>query len=419
MGKSKGISWVMGVGAVLALSACGGGGSGSPVPPPATGSSSVQPAPPVLSSNGAKLVAGDGHNLYLKSDGSVWGWGYDERGQVGNGTSSRVLVSVPAQVAGASGFIDVAAGGFSSAALRADGTVWAWGGNDTGSTGKGYLGTASTDLCSDGFNSLPCAKAPIRIKELQGVTGISAGTNSMAAVRNDGTVWTWGNLASTTGFSPLQVAGLADIKSVAVGDEFGLALRKDGTVWGWGDDISRNLGIPAGGLTAMQVPGLSDVVAMSTGVLESYVLTKSGRVIHLDARNSIGAPVTSDMNLSGITAIASGYSNAMALTADGTVWVWGGNSYGQLGNGTTVASKVPVQVAGLSGVVAIAVGHSSLLALTQDGTVWTWGGVDPKNVESSVLCDEAFFDTHGPGLTLSALSVTSPCAKTPVKVVFR
>ncbi len=180
---------------------------------------------------------------------------------------------------------------------------------------------------------------------------IAAGALHTAVLKSDGTVWAWGRNSegqlgnnSTTGSEiPVQASGMTQVTAIAAGLEHTVALRNDGTVWAWGCNSYGQLGDNTTGTnrqTAVQV-----VVDEPTGM----------------------TPITE------VTAIAAGMHYTVALKSDGTVWAWGWNDVGQLGNGTTTASNIPIQVIGLTEITAIAAGESHALALKSDGTVWAWG----------------------------------------------
>ena len=132
------------------------------------------------------------------------------------------------------------------------------------------------------------------------------------------------------------VGGLGGVVQVAAGDAHSLAVTSAGTVWAWGGSLYGQLGngTTADSSVPVQVKGLT-----------------------------------------GVVAVAAGYGHSLALRDDGTVWAWGLNGAGQLGNGTTGNTQpTPVEVAGLTGVTKIAAGGLFSLALRSDGTVWAWGG---------------------------------------------
>lgn len=248
----------------------------------------------------------------------------------GGGTS-------PQAVAPASEF-RLAAGKYHSLALGFEGNVWAWGGNYNGALGNG--GTVSST-------------SPIPVPGLNNVVAVAAAAYSLA-LRADGSVWAWGwnelgyggparniPFLCTPGFPntggvtvPTPVAGLDHVVQVLAGSMNAFVLKSDGTVWAWGSNTDGQLG---------------NGIAADSSCLPQQVA-----------------------GLAGITAVAGGDGFALALRNDGTVWAWGYNGNGALGNGTLLSSNVPVQVPGLSGVVAIAAG-SHALALTGDGAVWAWG----------------------------------------------
>ncbi|HEX2951098.1 MAG TPA: prepilin-type N-terminal cleavage/methylation domain-containing protein [Armatimonadota bacterium] len=265
------------------------------------------------------------HTLALCNDGSVWGWGYNSYGQLGDSTSTR---RTPVQVPYLSGIVAIAAGLYHNLALCVDGTVWAAGRNTVG-----QLGNGSTAASQKYF-------APV--SGLSGVIAIAAGDSFSLAVRQDGTIWAWGDNSrgqlgdgtTTTRLNPVQVMNISGVKSVAAGSNYAIAVKRDGTVWTWGENNKGQLGdgTTTNSPTPTQVSGISDVVAVTS------------------------------QNVS-----------TLALKHDGTVWAWGDNAYGQLGNGSTTKSPTPIQTSTLSNVTTIAIAGYASLALTHDGIPMGWG----------------------------------------------
>lgn len=171
-----------------------------------------------------------GYTVLLKQDGTVWAWGHNEYGQLGDGTTTNRLNAnlkcnregcipgdgtTPVQVSGLKGVTAIAAGGGHTVALKNDGTVWAWGSNDHGLLGDG----TTTDRY-----------APVQVSGLTGVTAIAASGTHTVALKNDGTVWVWGLMIPDDATTPVQVPGLTGVTAIAAGS-FTVALKNDGTVW--------------------------------------------------------------------------------------------------------------------------------------------------------------------------------------------
>ena len=277
------------------------------------------------------------HSLALKNDGTVWAWGANLHGQLGDGTT--INRPSPVQVAGLAGVRAIAAGGPHSLALASDGTVWAWGKNRQGQLGDG----TTIDR-----------PAPVQVAGLAGVQAIAAGQAHSLALRNDGTVWAWGSdfsgrLGTTTDRSvPMQVAGLAGVQAIVAGGTHSLALKDDGTVWAWGSNFDGQLG---DGTT-------------SAPLIESIEYSILSLAILLGEEPFEASPPTQVAGLAAMQAIAAGQAHSLALKNDGTVWAWGDNFYGQLGDGSTIDRSVPVHVAGPERVRAIAAGEAHSLAVT-------------------------------------------------------
>jgi len=336
----------------------------------------------------APMLAGAyGHTLVLKSDGTVYATGFNAGGQLGNGTN--VSRSTPVKVSGLDSVTAVAAASSHSLALKSDGTVWAWGSNNSGQVGDGTTTHRNT---------------PVQVTGLTSVTAISAGSYGHSlALKSDGTVWAWGQNeyyqlgdgTSMNSSTPVQVIGLSGVTAIAGGRQFSLALKDDGTVWAWGhsfqcDRMGGDIDTAIDDFSPAMVPGLSGVTAVAAGYDHALALKSDGTVWawgwNGDGQLGDGTYnwrtrvplVVRASGLSGVTAIAAGSSLSLALKNDGTVWAWGDNYQRQLGDGTIglfvpARSNVPVRVKNLDGVAAIESGNTYGLAIKNDGTVWGWG----------------------------------------------
>jgi alpha-tubulin suppressor-like RCC1 family protein len=326
------------------------------------------------------LATGGFFGLAATKDGSVWAWGRNDYGQLGNGT--QTLSKTPIQVPGFTGATSVAAGYYHSLVLKADGTVWAWGKGGYGQLGNGTFSGYST--------------SPVQVSGITGASGVAAGAFHSVAVMSNGSVETWGynnsgqlgNGTTTNSNTPVQVTGLNNVTMVAAGAYHSLALKADGTVWSWGANDAGQLGngTTSASLTPVQVMNLSNVTALAAGTGSSSYALRSDGTMWAWGENGFGqlgntsagrkATQPVQVAISNVTSIGAGSTWAFAIKADGTAWSWGDNNYGQLGS-TACTSKtcsVPVQVSNLSNVVYVTSGSGAFsLAARADGTAWAWG----------------------------------------------
>jgi len=355
--KSDGTLWVWGTNVNGVLGDNTGVAKSSPVTTAGGGTNWKD----VSIGNAAFQVVGGTTTYYcttagLKSDGTLWTWGSNNYGQLGDNTG--VAKSSPVTTAGGgTNWIALANDGTTCAAIKSDGTLWTWGSNQVGQLGS--FGATSASISSPA--SVPSAGKPW-VKVATGssgwVSGISANNNytTFAAIQSDGSLWTWGaNIAGMLGqngptatsiSSPVTVVGSissASWKSVAVGMFSMAGIKTDGTLWTWGSNFTGTLGqntpiasstsspntVAGGGTTWKQV----DVGGPSGGISGSF------------ANNS---------------------SIMAAVKTDGTLWMWGNDNFGQIGDGTTANSRSsPTQIPSNINWIKVSAGGDYTLAIGQ------------------------------------------------------
>jgi alpha-tubulin suppressor-like RCC1 family protein len=314
----------------------------------------------------------------LPAQGTVWGMGINDHGQLGDGT----LVDRHAQVLarGLVNAVSLSAGIEHSVAVLADGSVWTWGSNQRGQLGDG---TTQTRM------------EPVKISDVADALQASAGWYHTTVLVSDGTVRAWGrNYYGQLGFGkqhdspkPVTVLGLKDVKKVVSGLYHSLALKNDGTVWSWGWNRKGQLGIEVGPIpkrhAPIQIQGLTGVKDIAAGGYHSAALMEDGTVKTWGSNESGQLGIGRNMpdssfpvkvrGLAGAKGIDAGLYFTVAVLTDGTVWTWGKNDFGQLGSSTLAAGNKPVQVRGLKGVASVTAGAHHATALLEGGTVMVWG----------------------------------------------
>ena len=330
----------------------------------------ITPAPPAP----VGVVAGGGtHTVVLKTNGMVWSWGRNGAGQIGDGTTTRRLT--PVQVNGLTGISDVAAGLDHTLALKADGTVWAWGDNRFGQLGDG---TTTNRLY------------PVQVSGLTEIIAVAGGRNHSLALKSDGTVWAWGdnssgqlgNNSTTASLTPASV--LTEVGAIAAGAFHSVALKDDGTVWFWGDNRHAQFDITGQNQIApVPVPGLDGSAGVWGGAFHTVAVKEVDRTVwtwggngsgQLGNGTDIDQPTPAAVGgLAGVIDIGAGAGHTLAVKLDGTVMAWGDHLFGRNIDGTTIRQLSPVLITGLTGIVRVAGGGFHAVALKDDGSVWTWG----------------------------------------------
>jgi len=315
---------------------------------------------------GARLVA-----VYETPECRLYAWGHNSHGEVGDGTTNAR--TTPILVSGLASAASLGTGERYSLALLTDGTVRSWGSNDTGQLGDGSTDERHTPVTVNG------------LADVIAVEGNSAGTGAetlghTVALRSDGTAWTWGDNTygqlgdgtTTNRTTPAQVPDLTNVVAVSAGFEHTVALKADGTVWAWGrNDNGGRLG--------------------------------DGTTTHRYSPVQVVGPNGLD-HLTGVVAVSGGYWHSAALRADGSIWTWGGDNCGALGNGADGGSTCPVQVHGpgdvgfLADIVGVSAGIYRCAALKADGTLWTWGCNSSGQLGDGTTEDrQTPVQVHGPG----------------------
>jgi alpha-tubulin suppressor-like RCC1 family protein len=322
------------------------------------------------------ISAGNDHGLALLKSGKVMAWGANSSGQLGNGTTTGS--DAPVEVKGLSEAIAVSAGGYYSLALLKSGKVMAWGENEWGQLGNGKSKTSSD--------------VPVEVKGLTEVTAIAAAEYHGLALLKSGKIMAWGRNQwgqlgdgnTTNSNVPVEVKSVTEAVAIAGGDSFSLALLKSGRVIAWGENGDGQLGTgnTSNSDVPVEVKELSEGVAISARGGDSFALLKSGQVkawgFNEDGELGDGNLLyKSDVpvevkGLTEVTAISSGRYNTFALLKSNEVMTWGYNEDGAFGNGTTTGSDVPVEVNELAGATGIAgggLGEFSLADYTFANTV--------------------------------------------------
>ena len=364
------------------------------------------------------LGAGQAHSLAVLSDRTLWSWGLNNFGQLGDGNSGAtganfVFQNVPRligtngtvstnavwrSVSGGSRGYDPATnqpGGF-SLGIQTNGSLWAWGLND-----RGQLGIDSTNV----------QRLPVRVGADTNWIQAEAGAAHTIALKRDGSIWTWGandagqlGIGSTNRQStvPVRVGTDSAWVEVRAGGHFSLARRADGTIWAWGTNAHGQLGIAAstGSNSVRRVPVMvgtnSNWLAISAGAFHSLGLQSNGTLWSwgrnnfgqlglgtgaADGREGVNENVPRQIgSAANWSAIEAGNFHSFAINASGTLFAWGANFFGQLGNGemgstssTNDANRIsPVSVAtDKTWKFVDASSHS--LGMTTDGSIWAWG----------------------------------------------
>jgi alpha-tubulin suppressor-like RCC1 family protein len=290
-----------------------------------------------------QVSAGQNHSLGVRTNGTVWSWGNNVSGRLGDGTtvnkSSPVLV-----VGGFTDWYQVSAGGYHSLGVRVPGySAWAWGCNGSGQLGDGTtVDKSSPASVISGFTYTYWYQ-------------VSAGANHSLGIAYTfecgAGVWSWGNNSSgqlgdgttTNRSSPVFIPAITYTywSQVSAGNAHSLALNVDfdsydQKVWSWGCNGSGQLG-------------------------DGTTMNRS-------------SPVSAIDSFTDWCQVSAGSSHSLGVRCNGTAWAWGNNVSGRLGDGTTTNRSSPVSViGGFTDWCQVSAGELHSLGLRSNGTAWAWG----------------------------------------------
>lgn len=321
------------------------------------------------------ITAGENTSAVVCDDGTLYTWGYNGYGALGDGSSYnqhqpvKVLDNV----------CSINCGTFSMFALRADQSLWSWGMNSCGNLGGGITTTEQ--------------HTPVKVME--DVVAVSAGHSHTLAIKTDGTLWTWGSNSwgqlgdgSEEGshISRVPVKIMDDVIAASAGDDYSMAIRSDHTLWAWGNNSNGQFGNgTAGNSVSLPTKVAENVIAVSCGNINYYtMIIRTDGSLWASGMNNWGelgnGPNASSNTfvkvMDNVKSVSAGGSFTLAIKDDGTLWGWGLNTYGQLGNGTNEMYNTNTPHMITSNVVSASAGRFHSIIKKDDGTIWTFGRND-------------------------------------------
>jgi alpha-tubulin suppressor-like RCC1 family protein len=350
---------------------------------------------------------GSYHVVSIKSNGTLWGWGESDAGNLGNTNS---INSSSFQIGSSTDWLKVSAGAYNTFIIKNNGTLWAMGDGRYGLLGNGSTTTINPTLQQIGTAT--------------NWQKISASSEMTIGLKTDGTIWGWGqndeyemgnNTCCANQLTPIQIGTAnhwVDVETSLGASVF--VLKNDGTIWGWGLNLAGLLGNST--VMARSVPtqlnadtdwasihvGAAHILALKTdGTLWSWGGGEYGQTgdnfpssYYRDTPTQVGTDTWSK--------VFAGWKVSFGIKPDGTLWAWGLNDVGQLGIGNTTNQFTPVQVGTDTDWVDVVSGGAGndqfTIATKSDGTVWAWGDNQVGQYGNGTVGNPVYVPTQMTGL---------------------
>lgn len=315
----------------------------------------------------SKISSGLYHNLAIAQNGTLWAWGYNNSGQVGDGTTINKII--PTQISTETNWVSAHAGYYHSFAIKSDGTLWGWGLNTTRQLG-------------DGTNANKVV--PTQIGSATNWAKVSGGENFSVGIKTDGTLWVWGSddqeqMGNGTGganFTPTQLGIATDWSDAKAGRYHVIALKNYNRIYTWGYNGNGQIG---NGFTGSNqnvpylIPGLNNFIKIEAGVNSSFAI-KDDNTLYMSGLNSnSNSSFTQIMFPMTWSNVKAGQSHVIGLKSDGTLWAWGSNSNGQIAQPGFTSVATPYQISGSNYSTNIGANIYGSVALKADGSLYGCG----------------------------------------------
>ncbi len=323
-----------------------------------------------------KTIGGESDlSLGIRPDGTLWSWGNGYHG-TGQYSNSKLI---PTQVGTDNTWKSIAAGSFNVVAIKNNGTLWTWGANFNGQCGTGSYNTIEIN--------------PIQIGTASNWKTVSVGVYHCVGIKTDSTLWTWGGnysgqLGDGTNLDksvPTQIGTGHDWKMIATGHYHTLAIKTDGTLWAWGNNTYGQIGDFSTGNSRYNPEKIgtdTDWRSVSAGLNHSMAVKNNGTLwmwgynnagqLGNNSTNSATSPTQLGSATNWMT-IAGETDQSFAIKTDSTLWAWGNNTYGELGDGTTTNKLTPTQITAFNNWKDINGGRNHSHALRSNGDMYSWG----------------------------------------------